>query len=126
MEFFYLIIWMGCAFAGYYIGESKGRWGLGLILGIVLGLIGVLIIAVMPAAKSLGGFAEGRSGTENAMDPCPITTSRTGTGQWVERVDSQPSPDVETRLDRLQVLHSAGLVSDSEYAEARRNIIGSL
>lgn len=34
---------------GYSIGDKKGRGALGLILGLVLGLIGVAIIALIPA-----------------------------------------------------------------------------
>ncbi len=37
---------------GYLIGDKKGRGTLGGILGFFLGVIGVIIIAVIPPAKS--------------------------------------------------------------------------
>ena len=40
------VIWGGMVVAGYFIGKSKGRAGLGAALGI-LGLIGLVIIAVL-------------------------------------------------------------------------------
>ena len=44
-------IWGGMIVAGYFIGKSKGRAGLGAALGI-LGLIGLIIIAVLkPTAE---------------------------------------------------------------------------
>jgi hypothetical protein len=44
----FIIIWVACAFIGGCIGQVRGRWGLGVVLGAVLGLIGVIIIAVVP------------------------------------------------------------------------------
>ena len=37
---------------GYFIGEKKGRTLLGLVLGFLLGIIGVIIIALIPKAKT--------------------------------------------------------------------------
>jgi hypothetical protein len=47
-----LIVWIVCSFAGYKMSESKGRepW-LGALLGFALGLIGLIIIAVLPSRK---------------------------------------------------------------------------
>jgi hypothetical protein len=37
--------------AGGFVGNRKGRMGLGITLGILLGLIGLVIIACIPARK---------------------------------------------------------------------------
>ena len=43
----FVVIWLICAVIGWAIGSSKGRAGAGLVLGLLLGIIGVIIIAVM-------------------------------------------------------------------------------
>ncbi len=42
----FVAIWLVCAFLGLIIGNAKGKPGLGFILGLLLGVFGVLIIAV--------------------------------------------------------------------------------
>jgi len=37
--------------AAGFVGNRKGRMGLGIALGIILGLIGLIIIACIPAKK---------------------------------------------------------------------------
>jgi hypothetical protein len=43
-----LVIWIGCIVAGYYLGKYKGQPGAGLALTIILGLLGLLILAFIP------------------------------------------------------------------------------
>lgn len=42
-------MWILFAVIGYNIGDRKGLGALGAVLGLVLGIFGVLIIAVIPA-----------------------------------------------------------------------------
>lgn len=44
---FVVIIWIVCAFIGYAIGKPKGLGGIGFMLGLLLGFIGVIVVAVM-------------------------------------------------------------------------------
>jgi hypothetical protein len=37
---------------GGFVGNRKGRMPLGIVLGVLLGLIGLIIIAVIPAKKT--------------------------------------------------------------------------
>lgn len=50
-----LVIWLICwcllAWWGYTLGKHRGRPVAGVVLGFVLGLIGIIIIAVMPETE---------------------------------------------------------------------------
>jgi hypothetical protein len=45
----FIILAAGMAAAGYFIGNTKGRGGLGVILGLFLGPIGWVIVLLLPA-----------------------------------------------------------------------------
>ncbi len=67
MILFVLILWVAPIWAAASLGKSRGRLGLGLLLGIVLGWIGVLLIAVLgqtPEAQRAALLKEGF--------PCPF------------------------------------------------------
>jgi hypothetical protein len=48
----YVIVAIVCAFVGLMIGGGKGRAGAGFVLGGLLGVIGLVVIAVMQPAPS--------------------------------------------------------------------------
>src|SRR5580704_13980430 len=48
-----LIGWALIATAGYHIGKSKGREGAGLALTLLLGLLGLLILACLPKTEAV-------------------------------------------------------------------------
>jgi hypothetical protein len=54
----FVITWLVCAFVGWRIGSSKGRAGAGFTLGLLLGVIGIIVIAVMRPRPE---FAQQRS-----------------------------------------------------------------
>jgi hypothetical protein len=56
-----VVVWLLCAVVGLVVGQSKGRAGEGFVLGLLLGLIGILIIAVLPS-KLTGGVSGNSSG----------------------------------------------------------------
>jgi hypothetical protein len=49
----FLVIWIGIIVAGYFVGKSKGRVTLGIVLTIILGLIGLIIVAVLPKTAAM-------------------------------------------------------------------------
>ncbi len=48
MTFFLIIVWIVSAIAAGSVGKSKGRTFTGWLLGIFLGFIGLIIIALLP------------------------------------------------------------------------------
>ena len=65
----YVIIWIVCAVLGGMVGSSKGRGGAGVALGLLLGPIGVLIVAFLPANTAK---AEEKALSEGGMRKCPF------------------------------------------------------
>lgn len=55
------------AWLGWTIGESKGRETLGLALGLVVGPLGWITIAVMPATKVVADRERKLQAMENAI-----------------------------------------------------------
>jgi len=47
-----LVVAVGFGFAGWGIGQGKGRPALGWWLGFLLGLIGIIIIACVPKTQA--------------------------------------------------------------------------
>lgn len=48
----FLVIWIISGFIGMAVGSSKNRAGFGFAMGLLLGFIGWIIVAVMPEAPS--------------------------------------------------------------------------
>jgi hypothetical protein len=46
------VIWVICLGICIYLGSKKGRLGLGIALGIFCGLIGVVIMLLVPSKRS--------------------------------------------------------------------------
>ncbi|MFN8027952.1 MAG: DUF2510 domain-containing protein [Acidimicrobiia bacterium] len=46
-----LVVWVLVGVVGWKVGEAKGRGGLGFVLAMVLGLIGIAIVAFLPPVE---------------------------------------------------------------------------
>jgi hypothetical protein len=75
---FLVLAWIACGFVGWKLGDSKGRPGLGLMLGVLLGLIGLLIVAVLPAAEHARSVSSSDPRSVWAPSPPPAQPA-----QWV-------------------------------------------
>lgn len=106
----WVVIAIVCAIAGFFIGQNKGHAGLGLVLGLLLGVIGLIIIALLPPAANYVAQASAASGP--TMGGPQLETARTD--------------NTETRLSRLDALLASGALTESEYQAQRQRIIGGL
>jgi len=64
----YVILWLICAFIGMGIGKGKGKAGAGFALGLFLGPIGIIIIALM---KENTAKVEAEALASGEMRKCP-------------------------------------------------------
>jgi len=64
----YVILWLVCAFIGMSIGKGKGKGGAGFALGLFLGPIGIIIIALM---KEDTAKVEAEALSSGEMRKCP-------------------------------------------------------
>lgn len=47
-----IVVALACAFAGQAIGKPKGYPGAGFTIGLLLGILGVVIVALMPETEA--------------------------------------------------------------------------
>jgi hypothetical protein len=47
-----ILIWIGSVVAGYFVGKYKGQPGAGIGLTIILGLLGLIILACLPRTRA--------------------------------------------------------------------------
>jgi hypothetical protein len=93
--FVWLAVLAGAGAVGYLIGRSKGRPGAGLVLGLLLGIIGWVVIALLPAAPGYGTSGWGGAAPENdaagwKRDPFGRHGLRYWSGhQWTEHVANE-------------------------------------
>lgn len=106
----WVVIAIVCAIAGFFIGQNKGHAGLGLVLGLLLGVIGLIIIALLPPAANYAAQASAGSGP--TMGGPQLQTAR--------------ADNTEARLSRLDALLASGALTESEYQAQRQHIIGGI
>lgn len=106
----WVVIAIVCAIAGFFIGQNKGHAGLGLILGLLLGVIGLIIVALLPPSANYAAQASAGSGP--SISGPQLETARADTA--------------ETRLSRLDALFASGALTEVEYQAQRQRIIGGI
>lgn len=99
-------IWLLCGIAGAVLAEKRGRsaatWA-GIC--ILTGLVGLLVLVVMPA-------------------PTPDTAFPSPSAIFGEAND-QPSTTMVDDLERLAALRSEGVLTQDEFATARDRVLGA-
>lgn len=116
----WVVIAIVCAIAGYFIGQNKGQAGLGLVLGLLLGIIGLIIIALVPGSPNHPvAHASGPSMGGPSMGAGPSI----GGGP---RLEPQTADNAESRLKRLDTLRASGALTDGEYQAQRQRVIEGL
>jgi len=93
-----LVVWVISVIAGFRIGRQKGRVGAGLTLTILLGLLGLIILAFIPPTRAVkaqrqygiqaaGGWNAGYPYTSQQPYPPQGPYPQQQPGQW-----QQPPP----------------------------------
>ena len=47
----FIVLWIMFAVLGAWVGSMRNRTGAGFLLGLLLGIFGVIIVALLPAPK---------------------------------------------------------------------------
>lgn len=78
----FIVLWVVFAAAGYAIGKSKGRASLGFVLGLLLGLIGIIIIACLKPVATASSYNYGGPTYGQAGGPTPAGSPPAA--QWLQ------------------------------------------
>jgi Protein of unknown function (DUF2510) len=80
-----VLVWVACAALGYTVGKGKGRATEGLVLGLLLGIIGLIIIACLsPKPLPYGSAPFGQAPPVYGLPvPQQPYTPPAPAGQWM-------------------------------------------
>lgn len=101
----YALLGLLCGLVGAAIGSAKSRAGFGFFLGLVLGPLGCIIIAVLPG--------------ERRRDFMEAISARPGTAQ-------PSSADAISALLDLKKLLDAGAVTEAEYSDKKKLLLDQI
>jgi hypothetical protein len=81
--FICLLVWAAIGFVGWRLGDSRGRPVLGTVLAILLGLLGLLIVALLPSRKPRSDYDlwQDRAAGRSWQPPSPPQQQP---AQWVQ------------------------------------------
>jgi predicted lipid-binding transport protein (Tim44 family) len=74
----FAVVWLLCALLAGFIGNQKGKLGLGVVLGLLLGVIGVIIMLIVKPADGTAnvpanGTSDVPASNEKACPQCAET-----------------------------------------------------
>ena len=111
-----LVLWIVVGIVSYKVGEAKGRGGLGLALGLVFGVLGLIVVAILPPADTFAYAYDGDGPAIRERDPVMAAITGRSTA-------ASGTASIEERLTRLDGLLRRGIIGEAEYVHQRGRII---
>lgn len=106
-----IVIWLICGVAGGMIGSTKGRGVEGFLLGLILGVIGLIVIAAVGPSEA---YARAHPVPATYVTPPPAPAPPA----------LAPGQSLTDALSELEALRAEGIIADDEFTAAKRRLLG--
>lgn len=116
-------LWIVVGVVSYKVGDAKGRGGLGLALGLLFGVLGLIVVAILPADETASSYAGDYEGPI-LRERDPVMRAIIGAPALTGSSASQAA-SIETRLQQLDALLARGVIDQAEYVVQRARIIAA-
>jgi Short C-terminal domain len=122
-----LIIWFISFVLAIGLGSDKGRGWQGAVLGFFLGVIGLVIVWLLPSrpVRAFDDWDEGlpEPDAEQVMGLTDSIGARRGTASPMI-ITAAPALDVADQIRKLAQLRDRGILTDDEFAAQKAKLLG--
>jgi Short C-terminal domain len=125
-----LVVWFVSFVLAIGLGADKGRGWQGAVLGFFLGVIGLVIVWLLPSrpVRPFGEWEEEvpTSDAEPVKGPTDsaVAAARGGTAALPMIITAAPALDVADQIRKLAELRDRGILTDDEFAAQKARLLG--